>query len=247
MTQEELNTILENHKKWLSNHEDVDGKYANLHDAYLHGVNLYLADLCGANLSGANLSGATLYDANLSHANLSGADLYCANFTGANLRNADLRGTNLRNANLSGADLDYADLRGADLFNADICGADFRNADLRAATNLPFIPMACPEEGSFIGFKKAANNTIVKLEIPADAKRSSATSSKCRCNKAKVLAIQKLDCPILSIKTVSSRYDSSFIYEVGKIVEVKDFDEDRWNECSTGIHFFINRQDAVDF
>ena len=26
---------------------------------------------------------------------------------------------------------------------------------------------------------------------------------------------------------------------------VKDFDDDRWNECSTGIHFFITRDEAV--
>lgn len=25
------------------------------------------------------------------------------------------------------------------------------------------------------------------------------------------------------------------------------FDEDRWNECSHGIHFFINKQEAIDY
>ena len=28
------------------------------------------------------------------------------------------------------------------------------------------------------------------------------------------------------------------LYKVGEIVEVKDFCEDRWKECSQGIHFY---------
>jgi hypothetical protein len=68
MTQEELNKILENHKKWLNNEDD--GIRADLRDANLSGANLSGADLRDANLSGANLR-----DANLSGANLSGADL----------------------------------------------------------------------------------------------------------------------------------------------------------------------------
>ena len=35
-----------------------------------------------------------------------------------------------------------------------------------------------------------------------------------------------------------------FIYEVGKIVKVENFNTNRWDECSTGIHFFINRENA---
>ena len=38
-----------------------------------------------------------------------------------------------------------------------------------------------------------------------------------------------------------------FKYTVGETVEVKDFDPDRWNECSTGIHFFMDRQEAVEY
>ena len=44
---------------------------------------------------------------------------------------------------------------------------------------------------------------------------------------------------------VASDRDSNFVYKVGEIVEVKNYDEDRWNECSTGIHFFITRDEAV--
>lgn len=39
--------------------------------------------------------------------------------------------------------------------------------------------------------------------------------------------------------------ENNFIYTVGEIAMVDDFDENRWNECSTGIHFFVNFQEAV--
>lgn len=245
MTQEELNTILEKHKKWVL--DDIDGVHADLSRADLSDTHL-----CGVDLYRAYLSDANLHNANLFRANLYGADLCNAYLSGANLRDANLRyasfdDANLRYANLYDADLRGADLRGADICGANLCNANLRDADLRGAKNVPFIPFVCPEEGSFIGFKKAYNSTIVKLEIPADAKRSSATTRKCRCNKAKVLSIQTLDGEDANIEMICSRYDDEFVYEVGKTVEVKDFDEDRWNECSTGIHFFINRQEAVDY
>ena len=179
------------------------------------------------------------------------ADLYRAELRGANLNGADLRGANLngadlRGANLNGADLYRAELRGADLNGADLYGADLYGADLNGAKNLNF-PIACPEKGSFIGFKKCQNNMIVKLEITEDALRCSATGRKCRCSKAKVLSITNLDGTESNIEFVSSKRDPYFIYKIGEIVEVKDFDTNRWNACSTGIHFFITRQEAVDY
>ena len=121
------------------------------------------------------------------------ANLYNADLRNADLRNADLRNANLRNANLCNADLYNADLRNANLYNANLYNANLYNADLRNATNIPYIPMVCPEEGEFVGWKKAGGNIIVKLLISSDAKRSSATTRKCRCNKAKVLELYNPD------------------------------------------------------
>ena len=179
------------------------------------------ADLRGAYLRRADLRGADLSGADLSRADLSGADL-----SGAYLRRADLRG-----AYLSGADLSRADLSGA---------------DLRGANNVPYIPYACPDFGMFIGFKKASGYIVV-LEIPEDAKRLSATGRKCRCDKAKVLEIQNIGGTKANVTKVKSGYDSGFVYEVGKTVSVDNFCADRWKECSPGIHFFINRQEAVNY
>ena len=261
LTREKLNKILEEHKHWIDedckNWEEMraDLRNADLSGANLSGANLFNADLRGAdfhgaNLLNANLSGANLLNANLSGANLRGADLHNANLSGACLLNADFHGANLLNANLSVANLLNADLRGADLHNADLSGANLRGADLRSAKNVPYIPMVCPEEGDFIGWKKAEGNkdkVIVKLRIPSDAKRSSATTRKCRCSKAEVIAIYNLDGTEEGETTCHSDYDNSFIYEVGKTVEVTNFSEDRWSECAKGIHFFINRQEAIDY
>ena len=139
-----------------------------------------------------------------------------------------------------------ANLSGADLYGANLYGADLSGADLSGAENVPFIPMACPDTGSFIAFKKASDHIVV-LEIPADARRLSATGRKCRCDKANVLRIEEMDGTASGRIVVASDRDSSFVYKVGEMVSVPDFCEDRWQECSAGIHFFINRQEAVNY
>ena len=221
---------------------------ADLYGADLYGANLYEANLRGANLRGANLRGADLYGANLRGANLRGANLRGADLRGANLREADLYGANLREANLRGANLRGADLRGANLREADLYGANLRGAYLRGADlcGVRGAYIACPTDGSFIGWKKASGY-IVKLQIPEDARRSSAGGEKCRCDKAYVVEIQNADGTKADIETVHSNHDANFVYTVGATVEVSDFDGDRWNECAPGIHFFIDRRAAVEY
>ena len=155
---------------------------------------------------------------------------------GANLYRANLDGANLNGANLDGASLDRANLNGANLYGASLNGA----------TNVPFIPFACPSDGAFIGWKKV-NNHLIMLEIPEDAKRCSCTSQKCRCDKARVLGITNLatDESVSEIKNTS--YSPAITYVVGEMVYPDSFDENRWNECSHGIHFFINKQNAIDY
>ena len=219
----------------------------------LRGVDLREADLRGANLKWvdlreADLTGVDLKWADLKGANLTGVNLTNANLRGTNLIGANLRGTNLIGANLSGSDLRYANLSRADLRHVDLRGVDLRNADLmNVKTNYLTMGynMACPEEGSFIAYKKV-NDCLVKLLILEDSKRSSATTAKCRCDKAKVLDIEDID-TCEKVNSVSSEFDEDFIYTVGEIVKVDDFDEDRWNECTTGIHFFINKENAINF
>lgn len=126
---------------------------------------------------------------------------------------------------------------------ANLSGADLRGAKYNGYT--AFYALQCPDEGSFIGYKKAHNH-IVKLEILADAKRSSATSHKCRCSAAKVMSITTVD-GSADVSEIASDRDANFVYRVGEVVHVDDFDDNRWNECSTGIHFFITRDEAVRY
>ena len=159
---------------------------------------------------------------------------------------ADLRGANLCGANLWGANLREADLSGANLRGADLCGANLCGADLCGAKNIQ-MPLACPEQGEFIGWKKGKGvdgmPAIIKLKILEDAKRTSATGSKCRCDKALVLGIETEEGEVEEARSI---YDASFVYRTGEMVIVPNFDQNRWNECAPGIHFYINRQDAVE-
>lgn len=237
MTQNELNTIIESHQHYLN--KDIDGWES------------MRADLSDKNLSGLNLKNANLYRVNLSNANLYSADLRKANLRKADLRKANLINADLINADLGNADLSEANLYRANLRNADLSEANLSNADLSGAyisedTKIDY-PIACPETGSFIGYKKASYGYIVKLQICKNARRSSATKKKCRCSKALVLAIENIDGSDSGLQKIASDFDHCFIYRIGEIVEVLDFDDNRWHECAPGIHFFTDRQDAVAY
>ena len=263
---EELNEILEKHEIWLRGEEggeradlwDTDLRGFDLIEINLSGADLRNSDLGDANLMYADLKYADLKYTDLSYTNLSDADLRGADLRGANLMGANLSNTNLSNTNLSDTDLSDADLMGANLSDTDISDADLRGTNLwdtdlsntnlkNVKTNINTIGynLACPEEGSFIGYKRASG-CIVKLLILDDAKRSSATTSKCRCDKAKVLEIKDINTGEL-MNEITSTYDHNFVYKVGEIVSVDDFDENRWNECSTGIHFFVNKENALNY
>lgn len=128
----------------------------------------------------------------------------------------------------------------------DCDGWENMRADLSGARNVPYIPGACPDTGSFKAWKKAGGK-IVKLLVTADARRSSATGRKCRCDKAIVAAIENIDGTDSGLSSVASNRDSKFVYTVNELVTVPDFCDDRFRECAAGIHFFINRQEAVEY
>ena len=217
------------------NLRDADLSYANLCGADLSYANLRCANLCGADLSDADLSYANLCGADLSYADLRGANLYSANLSGANLcganlYSANLYSANLRCANLCGADLSYADLSGANLCDVDLD----KNELIRKGKII---------DKEIIVYKKCQGK-IVELELQKGSIVFSINNYKCRTNKAKVISIDGNKSKGTSIE---SNHDSTFVYKVGKIVEVKDFDLMYNVECSTGIHFFFNREDAEKY
>lgn len=199
--------------------------------------------LCGADLRGVNLS-----DANLSYTDLRGADLWSANLSYANLSYANLSDANLNRADLNGADLRGVNLSGADLSYADLSHANHVKLSIAKISILP-------DEGDIIGWKKAyvdgtmpPKPVIVKLLIPSDAQRSNATGRKCRASTARVLDLQDKQGNSLPPDTTAySGYDTDFTYKKSETIHVEDFDTNRWNECATGIHFFITRIEAAEY
>ena len=144
-------------------------------------------------------------------------------------------------------------------------------------TKRGIIPMTCPYEGEFIGYKKcrdkSGSDVIVTLKIPAHAKRSSSLSKKCRCSKAIVVDIRMImydkspiGNPLIKTnpridKTTSHNIDKAYsgrsgypfnlgdqlVYRLGETVKPDSFDPNRFNECSHGIHFFMTEQEALDY
>jgi hypothetical protein len=169
----------------------------------------------------------------------SSADLSSADLSSADLSSADLSSADLRYADLRYADLSYADLRYADLRYADLSYADLSSADLSSAKNsrLTIAMTRILPEGDIIGWKKCRGGIIVKLLIPAKAKRSHAFGRKCRAEYAEVLQVYKA-------KEAVSDYNGAITYRKGETVKPDKWDTDFTNECSGGIHFYITREEA---
>ena len=263
-----LEEILENHLHWLK--RDVDGwkemranlegadisntdlRFVNLKYAILNNVNFYKSDLrwanlCSASLQHTNLSYTDFREATLNDTYISNSNLAHSDFSDTSLVGAYLLHSTLTRADFQGANLAWADLRSCVFDNTDLRDCNFMYANLRGSEYVPYIPLQCPSDGAFIGWKKV-NNVLIKLEIPADAKRSSATTNKCRCDKAKVLGFyDSLGVNELDITELVNNEYEECKYVKGEIVYPDFFDEDRWNECSHGIHFFVNKQDAINY
>lgn len=182
----------------------------------------------------------------LEEVDLGGADLRVADLRGAyleevDLGGADLRGADLRGADLRGAYLGGADLRGANLWEANLWGANLGGANFKGA-NLPNFQI-CPQEGSFIGYKKMQERVVLKLEIQADSPRtSSLVGRKCRAKKVKVLeALNSIELKF------SSQHDQNFFYEIGQIIEEPSYNPDIRIECTSGIHFFMTQKEAKEY
>lgn len=205
-------------------------------------------------LENMDLSGCELKNIDFEWSDFRGVNFTGADLKGCSFRNTYFEGTIMEGANLRGADFEGASMRGINLKNTHIEGANFlcavlEHANLEGVTDdetTRYFRMYCPETGPILGYKKCFNYRIVQLLVPADAKRSSATNNACRCSKAKVLSIKSIDYKE-SYTEARSLVDENFVYRVGEFVEVKDFDEDRWNDSTTGIHFWLTREEAIGY
>lgn len=219
--------------------------------ADLRHFNLSFAVLFDIDLSHADLSFANFYNSIMQFAKLDDTELGGAILVNTHLRFSDLTGANLIGANLSGADLSNSNLSNVNLFDAVLFNT---NLDGSIVDNIiTNYPMNLPD-GEFIAWKKVhtgVNEYIIKLKILEDSERSRATTDKCRCDKALVLEIQNLDgskSDLTEVRNIGFSLKSlPCIYKIGEIVEADSWDKNRFNECSHGIHFFLNREKAVSY
>ena len=196
----------------------------------LRGLDLSKQDLSGCNFSYAILDNANLELSNLSDCNLSFTNMAFSNLGGADLRNANLYFTELGFTYLEGANFSGATLKQTCMRGATLVGTIFdENEKIRKGVIL---------KEKMIGYKKCKDEVIVILEIPKGAIVFSINNDMCRTNKAKVIEIS-------NGKTIAkSRRNNNFIYELGKEIEIEDFDLTYNLDCTSGIHFFRTIEEA---
>lgn len=202
-------------------------------------------------LENMNLENYDLSDMNFSHSNFINANLSNVNFYSSqlvnvllddcNLQNANLKNTNLERASLRRVNLTYADIRGAKLYAAVLENAILDNIIFDDKTEN--FRIHCPEQGAFVAYKKGLDNLIIKLLIPSDARRVSSTMNCCRCDKAKVLEIKNFE-GTKFFDEAWSTVAENFCYKLGEWVYAENFNEDRWYDSTSGIHFWMTEEEA---
>ena len=268
ISQSKLNTAINQHEKWLKHKKG--GKMLRLDKYDLTGLvfsghNLSYASMQDSIIDEADFSDCVLDNARfansrLHHTSFANADCTECDFEHADCTEGDFVSTNLSYAHLTDACFFLGSFSKTKLTNAQAYSTDFRECDfdecdltdIHTDEDTVGYFLTCPEKGSFTAFKKAelyhdTERVIVELKVPASALRSSACSRKCRVSKAKVVSITSLDGSKKYTQNAYSMHASNFVYKVGQTVEVKNFDKNRWNECSTGIHCFMTREEAVNY
>lgn len=201
-------------------------------------------DLTGWKLENIDFMLSSFQEVILNDADFHGSSVENVLFDGCPMYGADFRGARMVTASFRYCDMRSCDIRGADLFGAVL---EFARLDgIVSDESTKWFRLYCPEKGAFLAYKKCVNDRLVQLLVPADAKRTSATRPSCRCSKAKVLTIKSFDFRE-NYDEAWSLVDENFVYRKGEWVEVKDFNEDRWQDSTTGIHFWLTREEAMAY
>lgn len=120
--------------------------------------------------------------------------------------------------------------------NAYVCG------DAKVSGNAKVFDNACVCDNARIfdnacvcdNARVCENMQVSYSYAKTDLRKDTAASLRCQCNlllmNNKVIAYKIVN------KNLSSLYDENFIYEVGKIAEVKDAEESN-ESCAKGLHF----------
>lgn len=263
-TNDELADILDKHEKWLRNEEG--GEQADLSNAYIDNFSWRIGKtslLCDWNLQMANMSGSYIVADFMENTIFAFCNMTNVRIDVGKIQNISFKNTILTNTIFYISHIIGCDFRCADLSDSIFSDAYCSEIDLGGAVidRVQGFNDICPN-GTFIGYKKSGEGRIIELEIPDDAERSSAFGRKCRCSKAKVISITSVDCSE-SYRTAKSYFrpyrlsyenglhtileDPPLLYNVGEIVQPDRYDDNFWEECSNGIHFFLTREEAVKY
>ncbi len=207
--------------------------------------------LLNMDLSGRDLSGIDFWRTIFEKCDLTEADFSGSVMDDVAFYDSKITGINLKGCNARGASFRYHDMTGINLSGANIYGAvleDATNQDkIITDDDTKWYKMSCPTEGPFIAWKCCTDLRVVMMLVPAEAKRCMATQETGRVSKVKVLSIKSID-ETSSYEWAQSTVDPDFYYEVGKWIEpANGFQENRWKDSSPGIHFFIDRQQCIDY
>jgi hypothetical protein len=133
------------------------------------------------------------------------------------------------------------------MYGANLYGANL-DKNTKIDSNVAARTLIVPEDGPFFGWKKCSDGVIVKVAIGAKAKRSNSTGRKCRAEYVKDLGhFDKAGNPLPEDHIAISTYDRTTEYQKGKIIRCDHWNENRWEECGGGIHFFITRSEAENY
>ncbi|MBP3899107.1 MAG: pentapeptide repeat-containing protein, partial [Mogibacterium sp.] len=240
---------IEEMDRLLAFREDADGGKLGRIDGRLNMKHCVIKDLdlSGRDLTGLDLSRSTFENCDLRGADFSGSKLDNVAFYDNKLTGMKLRGCLARGCSFRFQDMTDIDLRGANIYSSVL--EDAINQDkVITDDETKWYKMRCPEEGeAFIAWKCCTDLRVVMMLVPRDAKRCMATMETGRVSKVKVLKITSID-ETENYTWAQSTVDPDFYYEVGKWIEpANGFQEDRWKDSSPGIHFFLDRQQCVDY
>lgn len=276
ITQAQFDALHAQHIRWLEGVADADITSisdVDLSDINLSYLNLKFVVFTRVRFSGlirfSNMYGVKFDQCDLSNCMIEYCNFNCVSFKYCTLYASEWRSTTMEQWHVDYSDLRELELTGSvfSLVHGWCSQISLSSYSIKSGSNeisvdiiqmcdpVIHINQRCPTHGRFIGWKKvlamdsdaiARVVCICKLEIPASARRSSSLGSKCRADKAKVLEIRSIS-DGQKFNTAVSQWDPGFVYRVGEYVSVDNFDENRYNECAPGIHFFIDKQAALDY
>lgn len=232
-------------------------------DVNLHRINLIRVNLQGTTFNRLDLHNAHFLECDMQNTyftqcymdqvwlrNLSAesAIFDMCNFVGAKFVNVIMRrayftGTDLRDSKFTKCDVEFA------YFNsAVLTGTTFSLTNIeKAYKDYLTVGLHPAPEGDLIGYGKKGDY-IVTLLIPKEARRSCATSRKYRAEYVKVLSIETLfgtpGPSAITNQYCTEGHTKSVRYAVGEYAYPDTWDENRWNECSNGIHFWLTKEEA---